>query len=75
MSDTPRTDAEIEAQFQLVKEDSRRLTGIIRWARYLEMQNATLQAKIDSLMLEFCPNEMTEEQMGNWEKCQRKARQ
>jgi len=26
-----------------------------------------LQAKIDSLMLEFCPHEMTEEQIKTWE--------
>jgi hypothetical protein len=25
-----------------------------------------LQAKIDALMLEYCPDEMTEEQMANW---------
>jgi hypothetical protein len=27
----------------------------------------TLQAKVDSLMLEFCPEEMTQEQIENWE--------
>ena len=30
-----------------------------------------LQAKIDSLMLEYCPDEMTEEQLTNWASCQR----
>jgi len=29
-----------------------------------------LQAKIDELMLEYCPDEMTEEQMENWGKHQ-----
>ncbi len=29
-----------------------------------------LQAKIDWLMLEYCPDEMTEEQMDNWGKHQ-----
>ena len=29
------------------------------------------QAKIDSLMLEYCPDEMTEEQLENWEKHQK----
>ncbi len=28
------------------------------------------QAKIDALMLEYCPDEMTEEQMANWERHQ-----
>lgn len=29
-----------------------------------------LQAKIDQLMLEFCPEEMTQEQIENWKECQ-----
>ena len=31
------------------------------------------QAKIDSLMLEYCPDEMTKEQIENWEKHQVKS--
>jgi len=31
----------------------------------------SLQAKIDSLMLEYCPDEMTEDQIANWGKHQR----
>lgn len=34
-------------------------------------ENASLQAEIDRLMLEFCPDEMTKEQMENWEKHQK----
>ena len=30
-----------------------------------------LQAKIDSLMLEHCPDEMTPEQLENWERHQK----
>lgn len=30
-----------------------------------------LQAKIDSLMLEFCPEEMTQEQIAEWERNQK----
>ena len=33
----------------------------------LESQIEGMQAKIDMLMLEFCPDEMTEEQLANWE--------
>lgn len=32
-----------------------------------------LQAKIDALMLEFCPDDMTKEQLANWEAHQRCA--
>jgi hypothetical protein len=35
----------------------------------------SLQAKIDSLMLEFCPEQMTEEQIENWKKHQTVAKQ
>jgi len=31
-----------------------------------EKDNAHLQAKIDSLMLEYCPEEMTQEQKDSW---------
>ena len=31
---------------------------------------ASLQAKIDELMLEYCPNEMTDDQLHNWAKFQ-----
>lgn len=48
--------------------------------RKLERENAELrkalgakQAQIDSLMLEYCPDEMTQEQMGEWERHQRQA--
>jgi hypothetical protein len=29
-------------------------------------ENEKLQAKIDALMLEYCPEEMTQEQLANW---------
>ena len=32
----------------------------------LEAEIATLQCKIDELMLEYCPDEMTEEQKVEW---------
>lgn len=34
-----------------------------------------LQAKIDSLMLEYCPNEMTTEQMQEWGRHQKPVKQ
>lgn len=33
---------------------------------YLKRENTALQAQIDRLMLEYCPDEMTSEQMANW---------
>ena len=37
----------------------------------LRAENAAKQAKIDALMLEFCPNELTHEQVANWVSHQR----
>lgn len=37
-------------------------------------QVAALQARVDALMLEFCPDEMTEEQKETWARHQRPAR-
>lgn len=43
------------------------------WVKAHEAQRAIneLQAKLDRLMLEHCPDEMTEEQKANWAKAQR----
>ena len=40
---------------------------------FAERKIEELQAKIDSLMLEYCPQEMTEEQVANWGKHQVKS--
>lgn len=38
---------------------------------YIETKKAeSAQAKIDALMLEYCPDEMTEEQIKRWGECQ-----
>jgi hypothetical protein len=36
----------------------------------LEREVEAAQAKIDALMLEYCPDEMTEDQVANWERHQ-----
>ena len=36
----------------------------------LQQRVRSMQAKIDSLMLEYCPDEMTPEQIKNWERSQ-----
>jgi hypothetical protein len=39
----------------------------------LEQALRQAQARIDALMLEFCPNEMTPEQISAWADCQKVA--
>ena len=39
----------------------------------LTKENRGKQAKIDALMLEYCPDEMTPEQLAEWGKRQRRA--
>lgn len=40
-------------------------------SRQLKQENNALQAKIDALMLEFCPEEMTQKQLEEWVRTQR----
>jgi len=47
---------------------------IIQLVRQLRKQIDTKQAKIDELMLEWCPDEMTPEQIEEWGRNQRVAR-
>ena len=44
----------------------------VKWedVESLVKKNAALQAKIDELMLEYCPDEMTPEQIAEWERNQ-----
>ena len=42
-----------------------------RLERFAELARAPLQAKIDGLMLEYCPDEITDEQMAEWSKNQK----
>ena len=35
-------------------------------ARQLERELAAVQARLDALMLEYCPEDMTDEQKANW---------
>jgi hypothetical protein len=69
-SDTPRTD----------KIDEANATGadyvlhyarMRSFARQLERECAALQEKIDALMFEYCPEEMTPEQIAEWGKHQK----
>ena len=42
-----------------------------REVQALSVEVAEKQAKIDALMLEYCPDDMTTEQIANWERHQR----
>lgn len=53
--------------------DTERYPDIIQaWEAYQAAHNAQ-QAIIDKLMLEFCPGEMTQEQVDEWAKHQKQA--
>lgn len=39
----------------------------IAWENQFHAETAALQCKIDELMLEYCPEEMTEAQKENWQ--------
>ena len=58
------TDEQFEAYWQ------RRLDTSLA---HVSTEVAALQARIDALMLEYCPDEMTPEQVANWAKHQRKV--
>lgn len=66
MSDTPRSDA---------AHGTGRFANCVDvdFARELEREIAAKQAEIDRLMLEYCPDEMTPEQIENWKRHQRRT--
>lgn len=68
---------QIAAQKQLIAEQNRLNKERQEWAlhtseviRSLNQQLAAKQAQIDELMLEYCPDEMTTEQLNEWAKHQ-----
>lgn len=44
---------------------------LVAFARALSRKLGSMQAKIDELMMEYCPDEITGEQLENWGKHQR----
>lgn len=45
--------------------------GLAALARFMDLARDPLQAKIDALMMEYCPEEMTPEQLAVWGRHQR----
>jgi len=62
---------------QVTQEEDMKQPAIDYKAKYLMLSEqycrdtAKLQAQIDSLMLEYCPYEMTEDQIQTWKENQR----
>lgn len=55
-----------DSDVKYVRADASTLSRVAE----LERKNAALQARIDELMLEHCPDEMTQEQIDNYAKHQ-----
>ena len=53
-----------------IKPSERLIKALVQRVADLEDVNDDLQSKIDSLMLEFCPEEMSEQQLEEWAKHQ-----
>lgn len=49
------------------------VTNTVKERDELMRKNNHLQFLLDSVMLEYCPDEMTEEQMENWKKAHKKS--
>lgn len=60
-------------QIAALHQDASSKWAFLEWrdrAEKAEAKNAAKQARIDALMLEYCPEEMTEEQIARWKKHQ-----
>jgi hypothetical protein len=73
---------QLQRQCELCDKDAEieRLTALFEATRFDKRQHAEaldeierLKAKIDALMLEFCPDEMTPEQVEQWGENQKPA--
>ena len=56
-----------------LKTRNRLHDGTFDWSDYRLRRHDALQAKVDALMLEYCPDEMTAEQLEVWGAHQRPA--
>lgn len=69
-----RVNERLQAELSAKEEICKRLIGLsddqLKLLESARRRNERLQAKIDSLMMEYCPEDMTEEQIAEWEKHQ-----
>jgi hypothetical protein len=56
-----------EELVEVAKGQSRAMHGMLECLKMAEVANHSLMAKIDALMFEYCPDEMTPEQIANYE--------
>ena len=61
------------AKQRVIEELKYEIDGMTDENQTQKVLNNHLQFLLDSVMLEFCPDEMTEEQMENWKKHQKKS--
>ena len=61
------------AKQRVIEELKYEIDGMTDENQTQKVLNNHLQFLLDSVMLEFCPDEMTEEQMENWKKAQKKS--
>ena len=70
-AENARLAAEVERLTKERDDDRRREYGYSQQTvDALQSTIATLQARIDELMLEYCPDEMTPDQLAEWERHQ-----
>lgn len=65
------TDAPIPIFHKVIHQHGKSVTPYLVRIVELEFENRARQARIDELMLEYCPDEMTPEQLAKWQKNQR----
>jgi regulator of replication initiation timing len=61
------------AKQRVIEELKYEIDGMTDENHTQRVLNNHLQFLLDSVMLEFCPDEMTEEQLENWSKHQQKS--
>jgi hypothetical protein len=60
------------AFINVIAEDGTKAEAV-EWLQRTWDENFALQARIDALMLEYCPDEMTQPQRARWAASQRRA--
>lgn len=70
LSDTPRTDDLEKRLAEYFTDPEAAKQQAVEEYRQLERELASKQAEIDALMIEYCPDEMTPEQLEEWGKHQ-----
>jgi len=68
----------LKDELAALHQDASSKWAFLEWrdrAEKAEAKNAAKQARIDALMFEYCPEEMTEEQVNEWKKHQQPVKE